>query len=119
MSQVLSASGLMGTVHAGPPEPKTSRAEARDIPRDADDGEAPRDRRWIPRLPRVSRRIGLEPQCLTHGIAARPQLTCHGFGHDCHRGARALFVRGEAASAHDTDAEHVEVLRRDELIRDG
>ena len=50
---------------------------------------------------------------------AWPQLARDAFRHDRHRGARAPLGRREAAPAHEVDAEHAEVFRRDELVRDG
>ena len=101
-----------------------SQPKARHIARDANDDEAAREKRrvWLPRRgPWAPLRAGvwLEPQDLPDGVDARPQLARDAFGHDRCRGACAPLVLREAASAHEIDAEDVEVLRRDELVRDG
>ena len=91
VSDVLAVFGADRHVHTCARHPDAAEPKARHIPCDADDDEAARDRRRVVRLPRVACRVRLEPQDLSDGVDARPQLARSAFGHDRHRGACAAL----------------------------
>ena len=61
--------------------------------------------------------IRLDPECLADAIAIRPQRPCDRLRDDRHRMLVAFRGR-ERAPSHDGNTKHVEVPRRDVLIRE-
>jgi hypothetical protein len=59
--------------------------------------------------------LGSHAECVADGILIGPELSCRAFADDGHISSVFIVPYGNGSAAHNIDAHHVEILRRDDI----